>query len=149
MNIPETLNFMRRAHKGQLDKAGKPYWTHPYRVAFSIINRDAEVIKAALLHDVVEDTKYTLKDLAEAGFSEKVLKLVDYLTRDKNTHTFKEYIRRIADTEDAELIEIKLSDLVDNTDPDRAKGLNLDKLMKRYQWATRVLIYALLRAKRC
>lgn len=71
----------RRAHAGQTDKAGKPYIDHPFAVARSVRGIDRKIV--ALLHDVVEDSDYTLDDLRRNGISQKYVDDVDALTKRK------------------------------------------------------------------
>jgi RelA/SpoT family (p)ppGpp synthetase len=78
----EVLDFTIKAHDGQFRKGGEPYVIHPILVATitSNISNDPSMIKSALLHDVVEDTKYTLSDIKQM-FGEDVAYLVDGLTK--------------------------------------------------------------------
>jgi (p)ppGpp synthase/HD superfamily hydrolase len=54
-SIDETINLLMRAHEGQFDKAGEPYWRHPIRVMARLVLRTPEIsleaMQAALLHD--------------------------------------------------------------------------------------------------
>lgn len=59
------------AHKDQVDKSGMPYVFHPLILAEKMTTE--EEITVALLHDVVEDTNYTIEDLQDMGFSETVI----------------------------------------------------------------------------
>jgi GTP diphosphokinase / guanosine-3',5'-bis(diphosphate) 3'-diphosphatase len=70
------------AHEGQLRASGEPYITHPLDVAFYLagLQMDAETIAAALLHDVPEDTDFTLADI-EKRFGREVARLVDGVTK--------------------------------------------------------------------
>ena len=68
----KAYEIAKRAHLGQIDKAGEDYIKHPEKVA-SFVNSDEEKA-VAYLHDVIEDTELTLEDLREYGFSEEVLK---------------------------------------------------------------------------
>ena len=77
----KAYEIANKAHLGQVDKAGEDYIKHSEKVA-SFVNLDEE--KAVVyLHDVIEDTKLTLEDLREYGFSEEVLKAVDVITKKK------------------------------------------------------------------
>ena len=91
-----------------------------YRTAINIAeaeHADMEVVAlAALLHDVVEDTPVTLEDLANAGFSGRVLHAVCCLTH-KYGETREAYISRIA--EDPLAVRVKLADLAHNSDLSR------------------------------
>ncbi|BCD67976.1 bifunctional (p)ppGpp synthetase/guanosine-3',5'-bis(diphosphate) 3'-pyrophosphohydrolase [Nitratiruptor sp. YY09-18] len=80
--IDEALEFAIRAHEGQKRKSGEPYVVHPILVATitAYITNDETMIIAALLHDVVEDTPYTLEDI-ESRFGDEVAHLVEGLTK--------------------------------------------------------------------
>jgi len=80
--IQRALNFAIKAHKGQKRKSGEDYVIHPILVAVitSFFNNDEDVIIAALLHDVVEDTLYTLEDIKNE-FGNSVANLVEGLTK--------------------------------------------------------------------
>lgn len=77
----KAYEIAKKAHLGQIDKAGEDYIKHPEKVA-SFVNSDEEKA-VAYLHDVIEDTELTLEDLREYGFSEEVLKTVDVITKKK------------------------------------------------------------------
>ncbi len=81
-NIQKALNFAIKAHEGQKRKSGEDYVIHPILVA-TITNffiDDENVIIAALLHDVVEDTSYTIEDIKKE-FNKEVATLVEGLTK--------------------------------------------------------------------
>ena len=81
-NIQKAVDFARTSHEGQYRKSGQPYIIHPILVA-SIVSHfggDAQMVMAALLHDVVEDTHCTSQEVAEA-FSPQIASLVDGLTK--------------------------------------------------------------------
>ena len=112
------------AHKDQRRKSGEAYIFHPIAVAkivASEIGLDATSIAAALLHDVVEDTKYTLEDI-EKMFGETVAKIVDGLTKisslkkDKDVSLQAENFRKMLLTlnDDVRVIIIKIADRLHN-----------------------------------
>ncbi|MCY0877779.1 MAG: bifunctional (p)ppGpp synthetase/guanosine-3',5'-bis(diphosphate) 3'-pyrophosphohydrolase [Firmicutes bacterium] len=80
--ILQALHFAEEAHRGQSRASGDPYVAHPLAVATILadLKMDAPTIVAALLHDVVEDTDYTLGDI-EARFGSEVAQLVDGVTK--------------------------------------------------------------------
>ena len=126
----------RRAHEGQVDKAGLPYIDHPRRVAARVaeLGGPPEAIAAAWLHDVVEDTATTLDDLRAAGFGERVVATVDALTRRPDEG--EAYYRRVAAEELAVLV--KQADIWDNTNPERLARLTTsdrDWLEHKYRHA--------------
>ncbi|MFM8392209.1 MAG: HD domain-containing protein, partial [Methylophilaceae bacterium] len=74
--------FSEQAHEGQMRKSGEPYISHPVAVACQLadLHLDVPTIIAALLHDVVEDTKITKQQVAEQ-FGNQVAELVDGLSK--------------------------------------------------------------------
>ena len=112
------------AHKDQRRKSGEAYIFHPIAVAkivASEIGLDAVSIASALLHDVVEDTPYTLDDI-ERMFGESVARIVDGLTKishlkkDKNISQQAENFRKMLLTlhDDVRVIIIKIADRYHN-----------------------------------
>ena len=80
--IDKAFKFARDAHKGIRRRSGEPYIMHPLAVATIVsqeIGLGSTSISAALLHDVVEDTDYTVEDI-EAQFGEKIARIVSGLT---------------------------------------------------------------------
>ena len=113
MHYLETEAFIiaRDAHKGQVDKAGRSYLHHP---AFVAKNVDTDVEKAvAWLHDVVEDTEWTLERLTANGFPVQVVEAVGLLTHDANV-SYGDYIARIKENPLAR--KVKMADLMHNLD---------------------------------
>lgn len=102
------------AHQGQADKSGLPYLIHPLHLAEQMETEDE--ICTALLHDVVEDTHYTLEDLRRAGISETVLEALQLLTHDPQV-PYMEYI--IAAGRNPLARKVKQADLLHNSDIDR------------------------------
>ena len=80
--VEEALKFAKNAHKNQYRKSGEPYIVHPILVAALVgyITKDKVMAVAALLHDIVEDTSYEVKDI-EKHFSAEVAALVEALTK--------------------------------------------------------------------
>ncbi len=116
--IDDALALSRFAHRNQKDKAGKPYIEHPLRVWATVRLQGAnEIVQmAAVTHDVVEDTAFTLNILAELGFPVEMVQLVHLLTRTKSVHT-DDYYRAISKNPGA--LMIKLADIKDNSREDR------------------------------
>ena len=102
------------AHKEQKDKSGMPYVFHPFHLAEQMQTEDTTVV--ALLHDVVEDTDYTLDDLAKMGFSENVIKALALLTHDPAVE-YMDYVKAIKPNPIAKAV--KLADLRHNSDLSR------------------------------
>lgn len=68
--LEDAIQIAAEAHKGQPDKAGAPYILHPLRMMMRM-KSESEMI-TAILHDVVEDTDWTIEKLRKKGFSEEV-----------------------------------------------------------------------------
>ena len=81
--VSDAVEFASRAHEGQRRKSGQPFVIHPIEVACVLaeLRMDAETIVAGLLHDVVEDTPYTVDDIA-SRFGERIAAIVAGVTDD-------------------------------------------------------------------
>ena len=112
--VKTALNIAYKAHEGQMDKAGYPYIFHPYHLAEQMHTEDEVVL--ALLHDVVEDTAVTIKDLRQAGVKENVLEALALLTHAKDV-PYADYIAAIKRNKLARAV--KLADLMHNCDVTR------------------------------
>ena len=117
-----------KAHEGQKDKSGLPYVLHPIHVAEQMDDEDSTI--AALLHDVVEDTDYTIEDLREEGFGEPVLEALCLLTHDESVPYF-DYVRRLKSNPIAR--KVKLADLAHNSDVSRLPRELTEKDLERLE----------------
>jgi (p)ppGpp synthase/HD superfamily hydrolase len=123
-DLGQSIEVMRKAHEGQLDKCGRPYYLHPLRVAMRLVHCTPEERHAALLHDVVEDTALTLEDLKALGYGDEVLELVDLLTRRMpEGETHRQYLERIVASRNPKALRVKVADLIDNMSPARRLAL--------------------------
>lgn len=123
--VLSTYEFAKKAHEGVYRKSGEAYIYHPLRVAIMVADWGAEidVIKAALLHDVVEDTAYTVDDIKN-NFGGNVSHLVHCVTKIKaelnNTDGMtKEDLNRLSDEYlirkmNRPALLIKIADRIDN-----------------------------------
>lgn len=118
--IEKAFRFANAAHDGIKRKSGEPYIIHPIAVAKIVaknLGLGATSIVAAILHDVVEDTDYTLTDI-ENMFGKKVAKIVDGLTKlsgdfdSRQALTLKKMLMTLSD--DVRVILIKLADRLHN-----------------------------------
>lgn len=120
------------AFKNTIDKSGEPYILHCLRVMNNV--KGDECVKcAAIMHDLIEDTNYTLHDLWSLGFTEKTISIVQLLTHLKEDN-YEEYIKKISTSKEAS--EIKLKDLEDNSNITRLKGLtkkDFDRIEKYHK----------------
>ena len=99
------------AHKEQTDKSGLPYVFHPFHLAEQMTDEKSTVV--ALLHDVVEDTPYTLEDLRTMGFPDDVLEAIALMTHAKGV-PYLDYVAALRDNPLAK--RVKLADLRHNSD---------------------------------
>ena len=126
--VQKAFDFANEAHKGVRRRSGEPYILHPIAVAKIVVSNiglGCKSIVAALLHDVVEDTNYTIDDLRSL-FGDKVATLVDGLTKIKTVldnedkaeqksmqaENFKRILLTLND--DVRVVLIKLADRLHN-----------------------------------
>ena len=128
----KAYEIAKRAHLGQVDKAGEDYIKHPEKVA-SFVKTDEEKA-VAYLHDIIEDTELTLEDLGEYGFSKEVIEAVDIITK-KRGEDYQSYLNSVKKNKLARVV--KLADLCHNSDLTRlAKVTEKDiKRKEKYQKA--------------
>ncbi|MBX3272482.1 MAG: HD domain-containing protein [Sandaracinaceae bacterium] len=108
------VEIAAQAHVGQLDKGGAPYLEHPLRLMLRAETPAEKLV--AVLHDVVEDSAWTLEALAREGFSSEVLAALERLTRLEG-EPYEDFIERVAEHPLAR--RVKLLDLADNADLSR------------------------------
>ncbi len=121
--IRQAFNFAAKAHIDHRRKSGEPYIYHPIavaRIAVEEIGLGATSVVCALLHDVVEDTDYTLDDI-RSYFGEEVARIIDGLTKisgifDQTSSVQAENFRKMLLTlsDDVRVILIKLADRLHN-----------------------------------
>ena len=137
--MERAIAIAAEAHAGQKDRAGAPYILHPIRLMIQMDSENA--MMAAVLHDVVENSVWTLDDLRKEEFSNEVLNAVDSLThRDKEGEDYWDYIQRAKS--DPIAIKVKLADLEDNLNPDRLNEITEkdEKRFDRYRKAQEMLL---------
>ena len=107
----------QEAHYEQVDKAGQPYYLHPFAVADMCETEEEKVV--AYLHDVLENGEYDEVYLRMCGFSDKVVEAVKVLTKDLD-EDYMEYIDGISQNKLA--TSVKLADLSHNMDISRIEN---------------------------
>lgn len=127
--------IVRRLFKDKTDKSGKPYIGHLKRVSDSLDNYKQKV--AGLLHDVVEDTDITCRDLVEIGFSLDIVRIVylvtkpiiddKNLTKEEKLALYEKEIDEIIISGNNDAIMLKEKDMTDNYNPERLALLPQDK----------------------
>ncbi len=132
-DVDQAVGLAYRAHRWQVDKAGRPYMDHVMRVESYVCTIDYLHRIVATLHDVVEDTPVTLEAI-DILFGEEVRDAVDALTR-RGTETYSHYIERVATNKVA--LKVKLADLTEHlTSTDSIEK----SLIERYDRAFSILI---------
>lgn len=136
MTLERAIAIAAAAHAGQKDKAGNPYILHPLRVMLAVQVPEERIV--AVLHDVVEDTPWTLDALRAEGFSNDVVAAVDALTR-RDGEDYFEFVRRAVAHPIAR--PVKIADLRDNMDLARiaAPTGRDDARIDRYREALRMI----------
>lgn len=107
-------NIATEVHAGQVDKGGEAYILHPMTVASKVESDDEKIV--AWLHDTVEDSRITLADLEQYGFSKKVIRAVDAITK-KYGQSYEEYIKNLKTNIIA--VKVKIADLTHNSNISR------------------------------
>ena len=124
MNLQEQLALgiaiAVKAHKDQFDKGGKPYILHPLHLMNQCLF-NTQLATIAVMHDVIEDSIYTMEDLVITGFNERVCNALELLTHKPNQDYLDSYIPSMKSNFDA--IRVKLKDLEHNSDITRLKGI--------------------------
>ena len=130
--LNQAIALASLAHAHQMDKAGKPYILHPLRVMLRC-SEEAEQI-CAVLHDVIEDTPWTVAALRQQGYPETVLEALNHLTRQPEEN-YEHYIDRVLQNSLA--ARVKLADLADNQDLSRLSEITQAdrQRLERYQIA--------------
>ena len=137
MTLEDAIIIAAIAHKGQIDKGGNPYILHPLRVMQEFNCVKYQIV--AVLHDLIEDTDWTLKQLQKHGFSDEIVPAIDALTRRKGEEYF-EFIRRVMQNSIAK--KVKAADLLDNLDLSRIpKPIPEDHArIKKYDEALKMIL---------
>lgn len=141
MQLIEAFELACELHRGQQDKAGKPYIEHLVRVMLGVQKMGGSSAQqiAALLHDSLEDGYATADLLLQRGVPAQAVSLVQTLTR-PHGQRYLEYIAGVKRNPGAALV--KAADLADNADPARLALLpesDASRLRAKYERASQVL----------
>jgi len=134
-SLDRAIRIAVKAHKDQTDKYGNPYILHPLRV-MSMGRTDEERI-VGVLHDVVEDSDWTFDKLRKEGFSERIIKALDCVTKTSENEDYDKFVERTRSNPLA--VRVKLNDLTDNMDIRRMKEVKekdvkrLNKYLRAYK----------------
>ncbi len=140
--IAKAFDFSQKAHEGQKRASGEPYFNHVFEVAKTLakLGMDPKTVVAGILHDTIEDTPVTEKEIEEE-FGKEVLFLVNGVTklgtlkyrgRERHVESLRKFF--VAMAEDVRVIIIKLSDRLHNVStlkylkPEKAKRIALETI---------------------
>jgi (p)ppGpp synthase/HD superfamily hydrolase len=134
--LDKALKIAVEAHHGQRDRYDQPYILHPIRVMQSV-KKPLEKI-CAILHDVIEDSDWTLQLLKKEGFPTTILEALDCLTK-RDGEAYQDYIRRAGQNPISR--QVKLADLKDNMTLPRIDSLQSGdfKRLQKYHEAWKFL----------
>lgn len=133
--LEKAIEIAVKAHKGQKDKNGAPYLLHLIRVMQNGKNEIEKI--CGVLHDLVEDTNWTFKDLEKEGFSKEIIEVLKLVTKESGKEDYDKFIQRVIKNKTA--LSVKLNDLRDNMDITRINKLTdsdlkrLNKYLKAYR----------------
>ena len=124
--LERAIEIAREAHKGQHDKGGYDYINHPLRVMAAGKSLEEKIV--GVLHDVIEDSSWTIEQLAAEGFSKEITDALTCITKLSENEPYDKFIARIKSNHLA--TAVKINDLSDNMDIRRLPYLS-DKDVKR------------------
>ena len=135
-DVEKAKAWAYRLHAGQMDKAGLPYITHPERVAGRLTAQEDQVV--GWLHDTVEDTGLTLREIEEQ-FGEETAAAVDAISR-REDEDWDDYLLRVKENDTAR--RVKISDLIDNSNLSRIPAITMRDVERqlKYNKALRFLM---------
>lgn len=129
------LSLCFEAHKEQKDKSGLPYVFHPFHLAEQMETEETTIV--ALLHDLIEDTDYTIEDLTKMGFDKAVTDAIALMTHADGVE-YMDYVRMIKDNPIAKAV--KLADLHHNSDLTRLDSIDQKALSRRDKYLKAIAI---------
>lgn len=131
----KALRLCFDAHKEQVDKSGMPYVFHPFHLAEQMKTEETTIV--ALLHDLVEDTEYTIEDLTNMGFEKSITDAIALMTHADDVE-YMDYVRAIKSNPIAKAV--KLADLRHNSDLSRLDVVNEKALKRREKYLKAITI---------
>jgi (p)ppGpp synthase/HD superfamily hydrolase len=140
--LERAIEIAVEAHKEQTDRVGVPYVAH----LFSVMDRGKTIEEkiVGILHDLIEDTSWTLDDLRAEGFAENIVEAVRCITKITDDEDYDEYITRVKSNPLA--VRVKLNDLLDNMNILRYEQLTerdlkrLNKYLKVYKELSQLVV---------
>ena len=112
--LARAIALANQAHEGQVDKAGKPYISHPLTVMAQMNTPESKIV--AVLHDAIEDSDLTITDLVRQGFPEFITDAISAITKLEGEQ-YEDYILRVKSNAIAR--QVKIADVTHNMDISR------------------------------
>lgn len=134
-NTKKALKLCFEAHKNQTDKSGLPYVFHPFHLAEQMETEETTII--ALLHDVIEDSDFTIEDLINMGFDKTVTDAIALMTH-KDGVEYMDYVSAIKENPLAKTV--KLADLKHNSDLTRLDIVDEKALMRKEKYSKAIAL---------
>lgn len=124
--LKRSMELVKMLFQNKLDKGNHTYLEHLEHVSQDFFSERKKAM--ALMHDVLEDTSITSKDLKNLGYDDKFIEVLEILT---NTHdTYDEYIEYILKVNNKDAFEIKMKDLLHNMDLTRLSKITTRDLKR-------------------
>ena len=134
-NIRKAMLLAYSKHHNQLDKGGYPYIAHLLYLAESMDDEESTIV--ALLHDILEDTDCTLKELQQHNFSQDIYTAIEFLTHQRNIN----YIQYIENLKLNKLAcKVKIVDLKHNLNYTRIDNISIKREERKNKYTKALLI---------
>lgn len=141
MSLKDVDGLAERAHAGQVDKIGVPYIEHVRAVAAGLVMFGETAQMAGLLHDIIEDTKWTAEGLLGVGVPKPVVDIVQLVTKTPGV-AYLGKLKEIVRSGNETAVLVKIADNAHNSRPDRAQHLSTEqrnRLKSKYAAARDIL----------
>lgn len=129
--IIRAMNLVDIYFKDKKDKGGNPYTEHLIYVMQNVETTEEKVV--ALLHDIMEDTDITEKEILDFGIQELYIDAIKILTK-KSCESYNEYINRIIKSKNQLAINVKLVDLKHNMNLDRLQTITPEDVERSHKY---------------
>ncbi len=134
MNLEKAIKIAVKAHSGQKEKNGDPGILHPLRVMNSVKSNEEKIV--AILHDVIEDSNLTFKDLKKEGFSKKIINALKAVSN-INGENYLKFVKRASKNKIGRVV--KIADTFDKLSFERINETSARNFTK-YKKALEILI---------
>lgn len=130
--IIRAMNLIDVYFKDKKDKGGNPYTEHLIYIMQRVETAEEKVV--ALLHDIIEDTDITEKDLLKYGFPQDLIDIVKIMTK-RTDESYDDYINRIIESKNQIAINVKIIDLEHNMNLNRLKVVTSEDILRKNKYS--------------